>query len=155
MLALLSPRVWLALALAGVLAFSHFTVYRSGKATVRAEWDAAKVVQLAALADAEKAARAKEQSLQSKVTEAVNAGAKRTQKANADAAAVRRTADSLRDDLARARADMPGATCESVRKRADTYADVFGRCAAEITELAGRCDRISVDRDTLIQAWPK
>jgi hypothetical protein len=42
---LLNPRLWIALALAGVLAFSHFTVYRSGRAAVQAKWDAAAVAQ--------------------------------------------------------------------------------------------------------------
>ena len=37
---LLNPRVLLMLALAALLSFSHFTAYRKGKATVRAEWAA-------------------------------------------------------------------------------------------------------------------
>ena len=37
---LLNPRVLLMLALAALLSFTHFTAYRKGKATVRAEWAA-------------------------------------------------------------------------------------------------------------------
>jgi hypothetical protein len=37
---LLNPRVLIVLALAALLSFSHFTAYRKGKATVRAEWAA-------------------------------------------------------------------------------------------------------------------
>ena len=40
---LLNPRVLLVLALAALLSFSHFTAYRKGKATVRAEWAAERV----------------------------------------------------------------------------------------------------------------
>lgn len=57
MTALLNPRVWIAIALAGVLAFSHFFVYRAGKAQVRTAWDEQKLVDLVA-------ARAKEQEWQ-------------------------------------------------------------------------------------------
>jgi len=53
--ALLNRRVWLAILLAGGLAFSHFTVYRAGKANVRSAWDAEKLVQLEAARNDEKA----------------------------------------------------------------------------------------------------
>ncbi len=42
---LLNPRVILALALVALLSFTHFTAYRKGKATVRAEWAAERVEQ--------------------------------------------------------------------------------------------------------------
>ena len=40
---LLNPRVLLVLALAALLSFSHFSMYRKGKATVLAEWAAERV----------------------------------------------------------------------------------------------------------------
>jgi hypothetical protein len=43
--AILSPRLLIALALAGLLAVSHLTAYRSGRASVQAKWDAANVTQ--------------------------------------------------------------------------------------------------------------
>ena len=55
MIALLSWRVWAGLALAIGLAFSHFTAYRSGKASVRAEWTAEKLAQSEAARNREKA----------------------------------------------------------------------------------------------------
>lgn len=45
MIALLNLRLWLALGLAATLAFTHFAVYRSGKAQVRSEWNAEKAEQ--------------------------------------------------------------------------------------------------------------
>jgi hypothetical protein len=42
---LLNPRLWIALALAGVLAFSHFTAYRKGKQTERLRSDAVLIAQ--------------------------------------------------------------------------------------------------------------
>ena len=40
---LLNPRFLVLLAVLAALSFSHFTVYRKGKATVRAEWAAERV----------------------------------------------------------------------------------------------------------------
>ena len=40
---LLNPRVLIVLALAALLSFTHFTAYRKGKTTVRAEWAAERV----------------------------------------------------------------------------------------------------------------
>lgn len=53
---LLNPRVWIALVLAVGLGISHFTAYRSGKAAVRAEWDADKVRQVLAQREADELA---------------------------------------------------------------------------------------------------
>ena len=63
MLRLLSPRLWIAAALAALLAFTHFTAYRSGHAHVRADWDKAIAVQVADALRAEQVNRAREQAL--------------------------------------------------------------------------------------------
>lgn len=55
MTALLNWRVWAGLIFAIGLAVSHFTVYRSGKASVRAEWTAEKLAQSEAARQREKA----------------------------------------------------------------------------------------------------
>ena len=47
MLALLTPRFWIGLALVALLTFTHGFVYRAGRAAVRAQWDAEKAVQVA------------------------------------------------------------------------------------------------------------
>lgn len=41
---LLSPRFWIGLALVAALAFSHGFVYKAGRAAVRQQWDAEKLV---------------------------------------------------------------------------------------------------------------
>lgn len=43
MIALLNWRLWAAIALAGVLAFTHLTAYRAGRHEVQDKWDAANV----------------------------------------------------------------------------------------------------------------
>lgn len=40
---LLNPRVWIALALAAALAFTHGFAYKTGRAAVRSAWDAEKL----------------------------------------------------------------------------------------------------------------
>ena len=76
MLALLSPRFWLVLALAGLLAFTYGFVYKSGRAAVRVQWDKERADITADALVASEAARAKEQVLtaaNTKVTNAYNA----------------------------------------------------------------------------------
>lgn len=55
MTALLNWRVWAAIVLAAGLAFTHFTAYKSGRAVVRAAWDAERLEQSEALRRDEKA----------------------------------------------------------------------------------------------------
>jgi hypothetical protein len=155
MFALLSPRLWIAVALALVLATTNFMAYRSGKAAVRASWDAEKAAQAVALAKANEQARAQEQARQAKVTEALNAANTRARKAQAAAAAARATADSLRDDLNTARADLPGASCASTRSYAATLTTVFGECTREVERLAAAAQGHASDALTLQQAWPR
>lgn len=57
----LNWRVWAALGIAAALAFSHFFIYRAGKAVVRADFDAYRIAQTQALQKAESEYRAKEQ----------------------------------------------------------------------------------------------
>ena len=63
MLALLSPRLWIALALAGLFAFTHIKAFQSGKADVQVKWDKERAEITAEALKASEAARAKEQVL--------------------------------------------------------------------------------------------
>jgi len=155
MFALISPRLWIAIGIVVFLAFTHGMAYRKGSANVQAKWDAATAKQVIALAEATAAARNKEQALQRTKDEAINAAAKKTQLAQASAAASRRTADSLRDELASTRAELSSAPIAAVRQRADSLSVFLGQCANELTEMARRADRIAIERDALIQAWPR
>ena len=63
MIALLTPRFWIGLAIVGLLTFTHAFVYRAGRAAVRADWDKERAAQVAqALQDSE-ARRMKEKAL--------------------------------------------------------------------------------------------
>ena len=63
MLALLSPRLWLALALAGLLAFTHYRAFTGGKAAVQVLWDRERAETTAAALKASEARRATEKAL--------------------------------------------------------------------------------------------
>lgn len=63
MMALLSPRFWLGLALVAALTFTHYFVYKSGKAAVRVEWDKERAEQMADALKADQANRVKETAL--------------------------------------------------------------------------------------------
>lgn len=93
LLSLLSPRVWIAVALAIALAAGYWKAYTSGKQAVQLEWDAATAQATAAALAAEQLAREKEQALQSKVRKVTNDyHAEKNRRAAADQLA----ADSLR-----------------------------------------------------------
>jgi|GEM_PF-5274679 len=93
LLSLLSPRVWIAVAMAIALAGTHWKAYTSGKQAVKLEWDAATAQATAAALAAEQLAREKEQALQTKVRKVTNDyHAEKTRRAAADQLA----ADSLR-----------------------------------------------------------
>ncbi len=93
LLAFMSPRVWIAVALAVALAGTHWKAYTTGKHAIQVEWDAATAQATAAALAAEQAARAREQALQSKVRKVANDyQVEKTRRAAADQLA----ADSLR-----------------------------------------------------------
>ena len=155
MTALLNWRVWAAVALAVGLAFTHFTAYRSGKATVRAEWTAERLKQTEQLAAFNAESRRIEQRRQSLVTEALHAAKKREIAASLAADRLRVERWSLRDDLADARAQLSSASIASLRQRITALDTVFEQCTAAVEGLAGDAQGIASDARLMLDAWPK
>lgn len=147
MLALLNPRLWLALGIAAVLAFSHFTAYRSGKSHVRTEWDLAK-------ATANTEARRMEQSRQSRADEAARSAVSRQAGLSADAARARAAADGLRDELDATRL-YAAQSLDAATKSVAALSDVFQQCSRRYSELAEIADRHASDSLMYQQAWPR
>ena len=156
MTALLSPRVWLALALAAVLALSHNFAYKSGKANVRAAWDAEKVVQLNNQKEADRENRNIESARANNVIVAQNAAVLRNRDLQADAVGARSESQRLRDALETASTALrlPGDTCKASIDYADAASVLLAQCAATYTDVAGKADGHSNDAKTLIEAWP-
>ena len=148
MTALLNWRLWAAVALAAGLAFSHFTVYRSGKAAVRAEWNADKVVKQEAVI-AETIANAKETQRRLDRQKA-NQDAQDNELLAARSAAGRNgtAADELRaqnlDTAKRWRAALSnsptGGGCSAAGDAIGVFADVLGRADRRASFLASYAD---------------
>lgn len=80
--------------------------------------------------------------------------------ATARSVAIRRDRDSAYVELERLRntlRTMPGAgdTTTACADRTDPARELFADCAAQLTDMAGKADRINSDRQTLIDAWPR
>lgn len=132
MFALLSPKLWLALALAGVLAFTHVAVYRSGKAAVRVQWDKERAETTAEALVASEARRVKGELLTATNTKVINDY--NTQKTQSAAAAVV-NAGKLRDlqtSLDRARSQQAPAVSGAV---ADPRLDIIAECSSAVGKL--------------------
>jgi hypothetical protein len=138
MMALLSPRVWLAVVIAIALAGSHWKAYHSGGKAVQAEWDAQTLATTQAALAADIANRAKEADLQTKVRKVSNDYAK--EKA-AHVATVAASADGLRS--LQTTIDSAAATDSTCTSRIDDLARtrlVVGQCAKALQELADIAD---------------
>lgn len=155
MLALLSPRLWLAIGLAVILAASHGFAYKSGRAAVRAQWDAEKAIQLKQTLELQSQYRQKEQEHAQRLSDAQQAARKRENLLQSQLATLRIASDSLRDDLGTYRSQLPSASCDAVRKHATALNDVFGQCAKAIGDLAKQADGHAGDALTLEQSWPR
>ncbi len=149
MMALLSPRLWLALAIAALLAATHGLAYRSGRAAVRAAWDAQTLAAATQAHAAEQAARTAERAL---AAAAHNSKVQKNAEITRLTAALDAALDSLRHRPERpAVTDLPataaaGAGCTGAElyrpdgeflareaARADTLRAALSQCQAQYT----------------------
>ena len=149
MLALLTPRFWIGLALVGLLTFTHGFVYRAGRAAVRAQWDADIAVRTTDALVAEQSARAKEQDLIAKNQKVSAAYAAEKKRRVADAVvAAGRLSDlesaltniTSADTSATGRADDPAAGVRlsgQIEQNLRDLADDANVCAIRLRELQG------------------
>jgi hypothetical protein len=134
------------LAIAALLAFSHFTAYRKGKNDVRVEW-------MAATAAANAEARRLEQQRQRRADDAGRLAEVRERGLRADAARAGDAVDRLRDAIT-AR-NLAGESAAAASERAASLGKLLGESAAAYRDLAATCDRHVNDERTLLDAWPK
>ncbi len=144
MLALMNWRLWAAVALAVGLAISHGMAYKSGKATVRADWDKDIAQRTAQALKAEQDARAKEQALQAaKQKVEVNYAAQKKRDAAALAGA-QSELDRLRYELTTGNSQPSEATSTTARTdgAGRLERELLGNCAQSLTDLAREADRL-------------
>jgi hypothetical protein len=145
--ALLSPKVWIAIALAGVLAFSHFFVYRAGKAQVRTAWDEQKLVDAEAWRKAEAASREREQSLQTQANETNKVKDAKIRKITA-----------ARDDAIERLRNRPERPADFVPEapgtaRGATGAGLFRGDSEFLVRLGSSADAIAAERDACYRQY--
>lgn len=137
--ALLSPRLWLALALAALLLFVNHRAFQGGKAAVRVQWDAEKLA-------ASEATRQREKALTLKTQR--NDREYQTKKAN-NLAAANLAAARLRD------LEASAADSESARASSGTYGDprldIIAQCARTVVVLDEAVKRVASQAEALQQ----
>ena len=145
MFALLNPRVWIAVALAVVLAGTHFTAYRSGRDAVTEKWDVERLAQQTQRSDAERDNRA----IEAKRSEGVSNADKKFQ---AQRSVDRVAANSANTELQRLRDVIASTSAPSETPRdpativcLDDLArtrDVFRRSATALQNMAVTADAL-------------
>ena len=143
MLALLSPRLWLALAMAGLLAFTHGVAYKSGKSAVRVQWDKERAEITAAALVASESARAKDQVLTTANAKVTNDYMVQKKLRAADAVANAGKLRSLEAAVNRARSAETPAVAGAA---ADPRLDIIRECAGVVSRLD---DKVKSLADTL------
>jgi hypothetical protein len=141
---LLSPRLWIALALIVVLGLSHRMAYRAGAGAVQTQWDKDRARHLAQALEAERAARQREQQLVAERKKLEDRYVDEKRKAAAAAAGARTELDRLRDELAAPRrpASEDPAPAARVDDRAGPERELLGHCATALVGMAQEADRL-------------
>lgn len=143
---LLNPRVLVALAIVGLLAFTHLTAYRKGDANARNEWTLS-------IANANTEARQLERARQRRADEAGVLAATREARLRADAARAADSARGLRDELTRISGRSESSTAADPTIRA--LGDILQACADEYRSVAEQADAAFSEVKLLREAWPR
>ena len=143
MLALLSPRLWLALALAGLLAFTHYRAFTGGKAAVQVLWDRERAETTAEALKASEARRATEQVLTTANTKVTNDYIAQKKLRASDAVVA---AGKLRELQAAVNRARSAETTAASGTAADPRLDIIRECASTVIRLD---DKVKSLADTL------
>ena len=103
----------------------------------------------------EKLDRLVENRLSGNVIGALNEAKKRESAARDAAAGALSERDSLHNDLAKLRNDLPGISANACKERVKALTEVFEQCTDRYIGMAGKAQRHSDDTDTLEGGWPK
>ena len=114
----------------------------------------ARIARAEAMATAQQAARDKEAADQRRTEDAQRSRIETQHAVDLAAARNRDVLDSLRDDLARTRADLPTASAEAVRAYAATATVVLERCTRRYIDVAQAADSHAADALMFDRAWP-
>lgn len=149
MISILDPRAWIAAVVLCVasMGIGYWRGNTNGKATVQAKWDAAIV--------AENITREKQrQEYENKIDLAIAERDAKLKTVQADAAAARAAAGSLRNQLTEARRNIASYPTATLVDYAAAATDVLQECAGRYSEVAKIADGHAADAEALIRAWP-
>ena len=138
-------KIWLALVIGALISWSVQSV----------RYDSYRADAQQAQLDAVQAARLAEKRNTQRLQEALDGAERREAKNLADAAAARRAAGSLREQLAAIKSGLPGVSADACRVRASAVSDVLGDSVEAYRDLAEQADRLVSDLRTLSDGWPK
>jgi len=141
MMALLSPRVWAAIALCVFLAGTHWKAYHAGGKSVQADWTSEKLEQTRLAAATSEKNRKEEALLQTKVQK-VSADYAKQKQINADLS--KSLDDSVRDFNTTLGSVSTADSSTSTRDHGTggLVNQLLGTCSATLAELAGEADRL-------------
>ena len=129
-----------------------------GRAEVQTLRDKDKFAHLGALQILTEQQRKIEQSFTTQLQKAQNEFTEKQTQIAADADRARIAANSLRNELATARARLPGTGTDSVgtiTEYASTVSDLLERCTGRYRDVAGKADRHAADAEMMREAWPR
>jgi hypothetical protein len=155
MIYLLNWRIWVAIGIAAVLAYSHIAVYHAGQNNIQVEFDKYKLAVEEASKVSIEAARAKETEWNEKLNQERNDAAKRETAIHADVVRATSTVNSLRNELSDTKDRIAKAPVYSCPDAAAAIGELFAVCTERYIGLAEKADRHSSDVKTLIESWPK
>jgi len=141
MFALLSWRVWAAVAVAVALAGSHWKAYTSGKHSVQVEFDVYVSEQKANMLDAEQKARIAEQQITAKLTKATNDYLALKKRNSSSAVAAAGQLQQLEATVANS--PSPDTTPTSGVDGPSPYKELFLTCARTLTSMGAEADSIA------------
>lgn len=136
--------------IAGLIGFG----YSTGSASTQRKWDAATAIQVQAQLAATEQARATEQALQAKVSEASHARERDRIKNNRIAADLRAGADRLRSDIAAFAGGGPNDPAAACSERAATLGSVLDGVLSDARTCAAGAETVADDLRAMIAAWP-
>lgn len=150
MMSLLNWRVWAAIALAVLLAGTHWKAYVEGGKSVQAKWDADKVEQLEQTNKLQQEAAQATADLQAKADQLRRTKNAQIDRLNSELSAA---LDSLRDRPARPGAgDLPG-NAGSGPAAGCTGAELYRPDAQFLARLAAQAERLRADLDQCQTAY--
>lgn len=105
--------------------------------------------------DAERLARAKEQTMNDQLRKATDDAAAREKRHKVELSVAQSRYIRMRDDYAALRANLSGLSAAACAATADAAVDVYQQCAEQLGAVAQAADGHASDAQTLTDAWPR